>query len=600
MGDATVVRAARESDRLLYRRLIGLAQPYTRQLVFLFLLDLLESVWVLLTPLPLKIVVDGVVNSRPLHPVLSHLLPTSIATSATALLIVAVTLLLVLSLLSSLQSLASSFFRGQVGEQLLLGFRGKLFLHAQRLSLTYHDLVGTSDTLYRINKDAGAVEDILIGTILPLAKAALTVALMFAVTLWLDWQLALVAALLAPVLLFLSGRHKRRLRRQSREVRHLESTAMAVIHEVFAVLRVVKAFGQEKREQERFQQKSRAGILARLRLRLAEGWYGMAIRLTIACGTAAVLFLGVMHVRNGTLTLGELLLVLAYSAQLYDPLKTLSRKAGGIQSHLASAERAFALLDQQPNVDDPPEPLPPRPAKGALRFENVSFGYEKDRPVLRDLSLEIEPGTRLGIVGATGAGKTTFLNLLLRFYDPDQGRVLLDGHDLKQHCLANLRNQYALVLQDAVLFSGRVADNIAYARPWASDEEIEAAARAAHAHEFIMRLPQGYDTLVGERGMTLSGGERQRIAIARAFLKDAPILLLDEPTSAVDIQTEAGILDAMEDLMRGRTSIIITHRLSPLSACDTVLVLEQGQLVTTSQAWVPGKREPIRSVSDGL
>jgi len=350
------------------------------------------------------------------------------------------------------------------------------------------------------------------------------------------------------------------------------------VTEVLGVLRVVKAFGQEEREQGRFVGQAGAAMRARLRLLLAEGCYGLAIRLTTVLGSAAVLFIGVMHVRSGVLTLGELLLVLAYLAQLYEPLKTISRKAGGLQSHLASAERAFALLDQRPEVDDRPGARALERAHGAVAFQNVTFSYDHGRPVLRDVSFNIAPGTRLGIVGATGAGKTTLLNLLMRFYDPTAGQVRLDGIDQRCYRLADMRNQFGLVLQEAVLFSATVAENIAYARPDASREEIEAAARAAHAHDFIANLPQGYDTLVGERGMRLSGGERQRISIARAFLKDAPVLLLDEPTSAVDMQTEAGILEALEGLMRGRTCIIITHRHTPLAACDRVLELDHGQL----------------------
>jgi ATP-binding cassette subfamily B protein len=579
MGDENGSAGGPTGDSALYRRLLRLARPFGKHLAALLLLDLLDGLFVLLTPLPLKIVIDSVVGSRPPPRFLAPLLPEAVAESATALLVVAVGLLLSVALLGNLQSLAGALLRAWVGERLVLGFRSRLFRHAQRLSLSYHDAEGTADATYRIQKDAASLQDLLIDGALPLAGAALTLALMFAVTLWLDWQLGLVAVAVAPVLLLLAGRYKRRLRQQSREVKKLESGALAIVQEVLSVLRVVKAFGQEDRERDRFVRHSREGMRARLRLLLAEGLYGTAIRLTTALGTAAVLFLGVTHVRDGSLTLGGLVLVLSYLAQMYDPLKTISRKAGGLQSHLASAERAFALLDQRPDVDDRPGARPLARAAGALAFRGVTFGYGEGRPVLRDVSFAVEPGTRLGVVGATGAGKTTLLNLLTRFYDPDAGQVLLDGLDVRAYRLADLRGQFALVLQDAVLFSASVAENIAYACPGATREEVEGAAKAACAHDFITRLPDGYDTRVGERGMCLSGGERQRIALARAFLKDAPILLLDEPTSAVDVRTEADILEAMERLMRGRTSIIITHRLTPLSACDAVLALEHGQLV---------------------
>ena len=329
-----------------------------------------------------------------------------------------------------------------------------------------------------------------------------------------------------------------------------------------------------------FERQCRAGVSARVRLLLAEGVYAAAIRATTAVGTAAVLFIGVTHVQSGALSLGDLLLVLTYLAQLYEPLKTISRKAGGLQSHLTGVERAFALLDQPTEVEETDQARPLERAAGAITFRNVTFGYKPERSVLRNVSLEVAPATCLGLVGATGAGKSTLLNLLMRLYDPADGAVHLDGRDVRGYRLADLRQQFAVVSQDVVLFSTSVAENIAYARPSASREEIEAAARSAQAHDFIMLLPLGYDTPVGERGMSLSGGERQRIALARAFLKDAPVLLLDEPTSAVDAETEAAILEAMEVLMRGRTSILITHRQAPLLACDRVLALEDGRVVT--------------------
>jgi ATP-binding cassette subfamily B protein len=579
MGQQNSNATGRAGDVALYRRLLRQARPYGKHLAALLLLDLLAGLVVLLLPLPLKIATDSVIGSRPLPGPLGRLLPESVTASAPALLAVAAGLLVAVTLLNGLQSLAGSLLRAYTGEKLVLAFRGDLFRHGQRLSLSYHDAAGTADATYRIQYDAAAVQYILIDGVIPLLTSVLTVVLMFGVTMMLDWQLGLVSLGVAPVLLFVSGYYRRRLREQSREVKKLESGALAVVQEVLSVLRVVKAFGQEAREHDRFLRHSREGMRARLRLLLAEGGYGLVVSLTTAVGTAAVLFLGVTHVRAGALTLGELLLVLGYLAQLYEPLKTISRKATGLQSHLASAERAFALLDQAPDVEDRPGARPLARAAGAVAFRDVTFGYDPSRPVLRDVSFAVEPGTRLGLVGATGAGKTTLLNLLTRFYDPSAGRVLLDGRDLRDYRLADLRAQFALVLQDAVLFSASVAENIAYARPGATPEEIEAAARAACAHDFIARLPQGYETRVGERGMRLSGGERQRLAIARAFLKDAPILLLDEPTSAVDLKTEAGIMEAMERLMHGRTSIIITHRLTPLSACDQVLVLEQGQLV---------------------
>jgi ATP-binding cassette subfamily B protein len=355
------------------------------------------------------------------------------------------------------------------------------------------------------------------------------------------------------------------------------------VQEVLSSLRVVKAFGQEEREEERFVRRSNEGMRARIHLTFVEGRFGLLVALTTAIGIAAVLFIGALHVLEGILTLGELLLVMSYLSQLYAPLKTMSRKAASLQSHLAGAERAFSILDEAPDVLERQNARPLVSASGDVVFRNVSFAYQIDHPILRDISFEIPAGTRCGIAGATGAGKTTLVSLLTRFYDPTLGHILLDGVDLRDYKLAELRNQFAIVLQEPVLFSTSVAENIAYARPGAGERDIVAAAQAAGAHDFIVDLPQGYETPVGERGMRLSGGERQRIALARAFLKDAPILILDEPTSSVDMKTEAAIMEAMERLMRGRTTIMIAHRLSTLDICDVRIEIAQGQIAAISE-----------------
>src|SRR5438132_132615 len=312
---------------------------------------------------------------------------------------------------------------------------------------------------------------------------------------------------------------------------------------------------------------------------LMEGRYGMLVGLTSVLGTAAVLFIGVRHVVAGVLTVGQLWMALRYLDKLYEPLKTISKKAAGIQSYLASAERAFALLDEQPEVPERPNARPIGRARGAVAFRHVSFAYGPDRPVLHDVSCAIAAGTRLGIVGATGAGKTTLISLLTRFYDPTEGQILLDDVDLREYKLADLRRQFAVVLQEPVLFSLSIADNIAYAAPGASRDQIVAAAQAANAHEFIERLPPGYRTEVGERGVKLSGGQRQRIALARAFLKDSPVLILDEPTSSVDAKTESAIVEALERLKQGRTVIVISHRPTTLAGCSAFLSVDGGRVV---------------------
>src|SRR5512144_3237911 len=554
------------SDLTLYRRLLAQARPYWPHLGGLFALGLLTTPLALLVPVPLKIVVDSVLGTRPLPGPLGHWFPA--ASPATGLAI-AIGVLLAVTLLTQLQSLLNTWLRAYVGEHIVLGFRSRLLEQGQRLSLAYHDSTGTADTAYRIQHDAPALQYVAVDGIIPFVSAVISLITMIAVTARLDWQLALVALTVAPVLFFLSRVFRRRMRGQSRAVKKLESSALQVVQEILGALRVVKAFGQERRETERFAGRAREGLAARLRLALIEGRFGVAVGLTTAAGTAAVLYLGVGHVRSGVLTLGELLMVMSYLAQLYQPLSTISRKAAGLQSYLASAERAFALLDEVPDVPERPAARPLVRAGGAVEFQHVSFGYDAERVVLRDVSF----------TGATGAGKTTLVNLLTRFYDPTSGDVLLDGVDLRDYRVVDLRRQFAIVLQHPLLFSTTIGENIAYGRPGASREAVEEAAAAANAHDFIARLPRGYDTQVGELGQKMSGGERQRIALARAFLRDAPVLILDEPTSSVDLKTEALILDALERLMTSRTVFLITHRPSTWTMCDVRLQIERGRLV---------------------
>jgi ATP-binding cassette subfamily B protein len=323
---------------------------------------------------------------------------------------------------------------------------------------------------------------------------------------------------------------------------------------------------------------SQISLRAKLQYMMTESFMGIIVGVTTAVGTALVLYVGARHVLSGDISLGELLLVMSYIGQLYGPLKSISNKLASMQRHLASAERAFSLLDEPTDVPERANARPIQHATGHIQFNNVAFAYSDGPRILSDLRLEITPGTRVGIAGRTGAGKTTLVSLLMRFYDVSQGAILLDGIDLRDYRLADLRGQFAMVLQEPVLFSTTIAENIAYGRTAATADEIVDAAKAANAHDFIVELPDGYETTVGERGMRLSGGERQRISLARAFLKDAPLLILDEPTSSVDINTECSIMDAMSRLMVGRTTFMIAHRLSTLDHCDMILVVEDGRV----------------------
>lgn len=565
-------------------RLIGQIARHTRSswalIAGLSAISLLGTPLALLQPLPLKLAVDNVLDGEPLPGPLDAALPAAIKTSASALLAFVAVFVLGIALLSSLQALTKKYLSTAVGERLALELRTRLFRHLQRLSLTYHDATGTADSVYRLQVDAPAIRYIVIDGFIPFVSAAVTLIGMIYVMAGIDWQLALVALAVSPPLALLSGVYRPRLRRQSRRVRRRESAALSIAHEALGALRVVKSFGQGEREAERFDRRLRRVMRRRLRVALLEGRYDLQVGLLTAAGTAAVLFIGIAHVRAGILSLGDLLLVMGYLANLYRPVRTIAKKSATLQGHLASAERAFALLDRLPDVPEREDARPITRAKGSVEFRNVSFAYGPDRPVLQDVSFEVEPGARLGIVGTTGAGKSTLARLLTRLYDPTAGAVLLDGVDLRDYRVDDLRRQFALVPQDPVLFSVSIAENISYAEPGASRERIVSAAEAANVHEFIERLPQGYDTTVGERGVMLSGGQRQRIALARAFLKNSPVLILDEPTSAVDPRTEAEILDATLRLMRKRTVFLITHRPSLLKGCTTLLVLEGGRVVS--------------------
>jgi ATP-binding cassette subfamily B protein len=500
-----------------------------------------------------------------------------------------VLVLLGIALLINLQGLASWWLQTYTGEKLVWDFRARLLNHVQRLPLVFHDRYGATDSVYRIQHDAPSIQYVTIQGMVPLMTAFFTLIGMIIVTAKIDPVLSFVALLITPVLFLLSLGCSRVVRKRSHTIKGLDSSALSVVQEVIGSIRVIKAFGQEGREHARFVRRSSERMSHQVQLALQQAVFNVLIGFTIAVGTAAALYIGVHHVREGRLTVGSLLMVMAYIAQVYQPLQTLSTKATELQAWFASLERAFVLLDQQPEISEREEALALVKARGEFEFRNVSFTYGDSDRGLQRLSFRIPADTKVGIVGQTGAGKTTLLNLIMRFYDPSSGQVLLDGRDIREYRIADLRRQFAVVLQEPVLFAASIAENIAYGRPDATDDQIIAAAKAAASHEFISAMPVGYETQVGERGSRISGGERQRISLARAFLRNSPILILDEPTSSVDVHTEAAIMDATERLMEGRTTFMIAHRLNTLKNCDLILVLEEGRLIdvreTTPEVW---------------
>lgn len=571
-------RTPEGSDSALLWRLAKECRRYWPHIASVLLVSLLSTPIFLLSPLPLKIAVDSVLDGAPLPAILRDNLPSFFQSSHLWLLIVAVILQVAVAFASQIQSLVQNIMSVYAGEKMSLDLRSRMFRHAQRLSLAFHDTRGASDSAYRVQYDSTAVQAVTIGGFIPIVSAAFTLVTAIVVAATIDWQLTCVALAVAPLLFMSSQRFKNQMRPHYTGVKVLESNALGVVQEVLTSIRVVKAFGREDGEQRRFEDVSENGIRAKVRLALAEGIFGTIASTAVSIGAAAVLFVGVRHVQTGVLKLGELLVVMGYTAQLFKPLRTFTKQMGRLQSSLASVRRSFELLDEEPEVTDREDALPLGHAMGEIEFDRVSFSYDGEKTILEDVSFHVDPGSTVGIAGRTGAGKSTLLSLIMRFYEPASGAVKLDGRDIRDYKVADVRSQFALVLQEPVLFSTTIADNIRYGRPDAPMEEVVAAAVAANAHDFISRMPAGYDTPVGERGMKLSGGERQRVSLARAFLKNASVLVLDEPTSSVDVRTEAEIMEAMERLMEGRTTLMIAHRLTTLENCDLILFVDGGRV----------------------
>ncbi len=480
--------------------------------------------------------------------------------------------------LTYFQNLVNVWASSKVGNTMTLDMRDRLFRQMQRLSVTYHDTMGAADSAYRTLNDAPMLRSFGIDGMIPLATSILTLGAMIVVMVLLDWQLALIALLVSPAMFLLIVVFRPRIRAGWRKYRNSETAAMAVAQETLGASRLVKSYGQEERKSQQLVSHYSDSQAAALKVQVDGAVYNLLVGVVTAAGLAAVLFVGIGHVESGVLSLGSLLVVNFYVTQLYGPLRNVGQSLLDIQMSLTGVERYHAVMDEKPDVPESPNAIPLGRAKGKITFNNVAFEYLKDHPVLHDVSFQLAPGDRLGVVGPTGSGKSTLSNLLLRLFDPNQGAITLDDKDLRDYRVAELRNQFAVVHQETVLFSTTVAENIRFARPDASMEEIVKAATQANAHEFITSLPDGYNTLVGERGMKLSGGERQRISLARAFLKDAPILVLDEPTSSLDVHTEGAILETIQKLMQGKTTIMIAHRPSTLRDCNFILILESGRV----------------------
>src|ERR1043166_3267506 len=571
----------------IYRRVLRYFRPFVWQTIFGLCLTLVGIGLNLLKPWPFKIIVDSIIPrySNGTH-VSGHLeffvgsksvqLPAYGVAGMIGYLCAA---LVLIQFLWGISNWLKNYIFVKICLEALLEVRTDLYSHLQRLSLKFHDARRSADSSFRVAYDSQAIQTIFNKGFTGIFGSTITLAGTFVIMVRLDWQLALLSLAVVPLLLFAIYFFAHRIRRVSTLIQESESAVLTQAQEGLSSIRMVHAFGREDFEVRQFQMQAQQSLQANLRLTLTNVNSALVISTLMVVGTAAMYYVGTLHVLAGTLTLGSLLVFSAYLLMLYQPLESLTYTAWAMEGATAGAKRCFEVLDRQDDVVDSPGAIAISSAQSAIAFQAVSFGYAADRYVLRDIDLRIEPNQIVGLAGGTGAGKSTLLSLVPRFYDPSTGFVLLDDRDVREITKKSLRAQIAIVLQDTLLFSTTVRENIAYGRPDATEEEIIEAARRAQADEFIRQMPDGYASTVGERGGHLSVGQRQRIGIARAFLKNAPILLLDEPTSALDPTTEAAIMDTIKDLMRGRTTLIVTHRLATIHNVDQIVVLEHGRIV---------------------
>jgi ATP-binding cassette subfamily B protein/subfamily B ATP-binding cassette protein MsbA len=551
-------------------RVLAYLLPYRRAFLWAFLQVLLIGACEMLKPWPLKIIIDSVLGGQPPP----RAWPAG--WSREALLGAACAALVLIYAVLGALAVLNNYTTIGIGQRMVSELRSDLYGHLHRLSLAFHSRAQVGDLIYRVTADTFALQSLTMNCFFPAVTALTLLVGMGVIMLRLDWQLTLIALCVCPALFAVIARLNARISGVASAVRRQESEVYAVVQQSLSMMRVIKAFTREDTEQRRFMDASRQSLASGLRLYTLQTVYSGVVNVIIALGTAAVVWVGARHVLDGSLSVGALVIFVSYLASLYGPINSVFQTYGLAQGSRASMQRVFDVLDVERDLADNRRGRPAGRLRGSVAWENVSFGYVADQPVLRRVSLRVPPGQKVAIVGPTGAGKSTLLSLLPRFYDPWEGRVLLDGIDTREYRLDSLRRQIAMVLQPPLLFHATLRDNIAFGRPEARLDEIAAAARLAGIDTTIARLPGGYDTVVGEQGVTLSEGEKQRVTIARAILRDSPILILDEPTSAVDSETEALIMQGLERLTAGRTTLIIAHRLATVRKADLIVVLRDG------------------------
>jgi ATP-binding cassette subfamily B protein len=552
----------------IYRRVLRYYQPFWGKTIIGLSLSLVGIGLNLLKPWPFKIIVDDFLRPTPAAP--------GDWRTWVPLLCLA---LVVIQVAWGIINWITNYLFVKIGLQALLKLRTDLYSHLQRLSLKFHDARRSADSSFRVAYDSQSIQTIYNKGFTNIFASVIALIGTFIVMLRLDWVLTLLSLAIVPLIVGAIYFFASRIRSESTSIQEQESAVLAQAQEGLSSIRMVHAFGREDFEVRQFHQQAQQSLQANLRLTLTNVNSALVISTLMVIGTAAMYYVGTLHVLAGTLSLGSLLVFSAYLLMLYQPLESLTYTTWAMEGATAGAKRCFEVLDSQDDVRDSPNAVDISSAKGEIEFRSVDFGYAESRIVLRDINLSIASNQIVGLVGGTGAGKSTLLSLVPRFYDPSMGSVMLDGDDVREITKKSLRAQIAIVLQDTLLFSTTVRENIAYGRPDATEEEIIEAAGRAQADEFIRQMPEGYNNLVGERGGHLSVGQRQRIGIARAFLKNAPILLLDEPTSALDPSTEAAIMETIKELMRGRTTLIATHRLATIHNLDQIIVLEHGRII---------------------
>ncbi|HYR37645.1 MAG TPA: ABC transporter ATP-binding protein [Methylomirabilota bacterium] len=554
-------------------RVLSYLPPYRQTLLWALVQVLLIGALEMLKPWPLKIIIDSVLGGHP---------PPwgwpSGWSPQTLLLAACAALVLIYAALGALVVLNNYTTIG-VGQRMVSKLRSDLYGHLHRLSLAFHSRAQVGDLIYRVTADTFALQSLTMNCLFPAVTALTLLAGMGVIMLRLDWKLTLVALGVCPALFVVIARLNSRITWLASDVRRRESEVYAVVQQSMSMMRVTQAFTREDEEHRRFMDVSGQSLAAGLRLYTLQTVYSSVVNVIIALGTAGVVWVGARHVMEGSLSIGTLVIFISYLASLYGPINSMFQTYGLAQGSRAAVQRVFDVLDIERDLNDSRREFPGKSARGEVAWDDVSFGYVRGQPVLSGVTLHVRPGQKVAVVGPTGAGKSTLLSLLPRFYDPWVGRVLVDGVDAREYRLAALRQQIAMVLQPPLVFHASVHDNIAFGRPNARRDEIAAAARLAGIHEAIMSLPDGYDTTVGEQGATLSEGEKQRLTIARAILRDSPILVLDEPTSALDSETEALIMQGLERLTAGRTTFIIAHRLATVRKADLIVVLRDGRIV---------------------